>query len=364
MKTAISSLVFAAAASVVHATSSTKCNADNCARAVTGTAVKLALESRRADCSSFFRTTVTPDVFTEVVWETVTPFTVTPVTNTETVFVATVTEYNTVATTTSFITQQPPVKRGLDRRAVTEVPSVVPAYASPCSGTVRYSSACSCWGVAHETIEAPTPTVIVTSTESATATVTGTVTEYKTSTVVLPTTAVVVSSCPTPFYSVCSGQCKHTRSDPNNCGACGNVCASGSCVNGVCASPQTSCPNTHNCQAGGDLYPACSSRPAYPASSFCLCFKTYDNLRFCTDSNSRACAVIPLCNTHDDCGLGNVCIINGCCHGGAKYCRPIGSPTCFEPSAPSRLFRYRSKRSDEPAPVSALEGETELGYIS
>lgn len=38
------------------------CNADNCARAVTGTREgKLAITSRQADCSSFMRATVVPD---------------------------------------------------------------------------------------------------------------------------------------------------------------------------------------------------------------------------------------------------------------------------------------------------------------
>jgi hypothetical protein len=50
----------------------------------------------------------------------------------------------------------------LEIRQVTVAPSSIPAYASPCSGSVRYSSACSCIGVTATTTTAPTPTYVVT----------------------------------------------------------------------------------------------------------------------------------------------------------------------------------------------------------
>jgi hypothetical protein len=50
----------------------------------------------------------------------------------------------------------------LEARQVTVVPSAIPAYASPCSGSVRYSSACSCIGVTATVTTAPTPTTVVT----------------------------------------------------------------------------------------------------------------------------------------------------------------------------------------------------------
>lgn len=53
------SFVAAAMASVIERTNG--CNADNCARAVTGTRDGLPpISSRKADCSSFMRATVTP----------------------------------------------------------------------------------------------------------------------------------------------------------------------------------------------------------------------------------------------------------------------------------------------------------------
>ncbi|KAH8781884.1 hypothetical protein BGZ57DRAFT_853064 [Hyaloscypha finlandica] len=68
------------------------CNADNCARAVTGTRNGPAtVYSHQADCKSFMQ----------------------------------VTKYK----------HHPPTS-----------PTAVPTYATACSGGVRYSSACSCWG--------------------------------------------------------------------------------------------------------------------------------------------------------------------------------------------------------------------------
>jgi hypothetical protein len=44
----------------------------------------------------------------------------------------------------------------------TVTPTAIPAYASPCSGSVRYSSACSCIGVTPSIAIAPTPTTVIT----------------------------------------------------------------------------------------------------------------------------------------------------------------------------------------------------------
>ncbi|KAL8698087.1 MAG: hypothetical protein Q9224_002012 [Gallowayella concinna] len=67
----------------------------------------------------------------------------------------------------------------------------VPAYASPCSGTVRYSSACSCFGVTQATVTAaaPTSTSIVTVTASPTVSIA--------TTLVVQTTTTVTKASPT-----------------------------------------------------------------------------------------------------------------------------------------------------------------------
>ncbi|MCJ1408961.1 hypothetical protein MMC19_003038 [Ptychographa xylographoides] len=111
------------------------CAADNCARAVTGTRLgSSAQQSHFADCSSFMEVVVTPATST-----------------------ATVTATITGAATN--------LKRGfevVERRQVTVTPSSVPTYASACSGTARYSSACSCAGITKSTSTAPTPVTTVT----------------------------------------------------------------------------------------------------------------------------------------------------------------------------------------------------------
>ncbi|KAJ2973054.1 hypothetical protein NQ176_g6815 [Zarea fungicola] len=111
------------------------CNADNCARAVTGTRRGDAfVTSAKADCSSFMTKTVTGTA-------------VSTVTNTITITA----EPNSPTITV--------VKRDL----------TVPAYASACSGASRYSSACSCWGITANTVTV-NPTSVITATVTVTKT--------------------------------------------------------------------------------------------------------------------------------------------------------------------------------------------------
>ncbi|EJP67876.1 small secreted protein [Beauveria bassiana ARSEF 2860] len=91
----------------------TECNADNCARAVTGTRRgDDFVSSAQGDCSRFMQKTVTAPAMT--ITSTVAP----------------------------------------------------PWYASACSGTVRYASACSCWGIPGDAVTI-TPTTTVTTTLNA-----------------------------------------------------------------------------------------------------------------------------------------------------------------------------------------------------
>ncbi|KND94284.1 hypothetical protein TOPH_00783 [Tolypocladium ophioglossoides CBS 100239] len=116
------------------------CGGDNCARQVTGTRDGLSpIESRKADCSSFQKTTVVPDATTT--------------TDTVTVDAGVPSKFRRDA--------------GLEYRAATEAPTVVPAYASSCQEGTKYASACSCWGITAVTTTAPQPT------KTATVTVTG-----------------------------------------------------------------------------------------------------------------------------------------------------------------------------------------------
>lgn len=53
-----------------------------------------------------------------------------------------------------------------EKRQATVKPTNIPTYASACSGSVRYSSACSCVGATAATVTAAQPTVTETSTET------------------------------------------------------------------------------------------------------------------------------------------------------------------------------------------------------
>ncbi|KAL6693311.1 hypothetical protein J3F84DRAFT_350715 [Trichoderma pleuroticola] len=139
MKAAIVlSFVAAAMAGVIERTNG--CNADNCARAVTGTRDGLLpITSRQADCSSFMQATVTPAPTTTTITITVDP------------------------------EVTPKAKRAVaDASAVTVYPTFIPEYADNCPDTFGYSSACSCWGITATTTTAATPTQteIVTVTQS------------------------------------------------------------------------------------------------------------------------------------------------------------------------------------------------------
>ncbi|KAK8026276.1 hypothetical protein PG990_004099 [Apiospora arundinis] len=219
------------------------CYADNCARAVTGTrtAADMPAQSvRRADCSSYMQTTVTPP----------------PVT--------------TTITTTGTVTSSPytyiPSSTSPGKRAVAA--ATIPPYASFCTeafpgATPHYSSACNCWGITAATTTLPPSTV----TQTATATY----------------TAPIQSKCPSPgsckggfsatpcygnHYCVClqdtegNAVCVHT-SDSGGCGQpdskycsksadcpAGEVCTTSFCCGnpGVCAAyvDKGNCPNTNS----------------------------------------------------------------------------------------------------------------------
>ncbi|KAL2065716.1 hypothetical protein VTL71DRAFT_3386 [Oculimacula yallundae] len=154
------------------------CNADNCARAVTGTRRGIiAQSSAKEDCSSFLKATVYPSNVTSTVFVTVFPGTfisksfVTTTTTTQTVLAGTstivaATEKDTETAKTMTVNQ----KRAVVTSFTTEPasPTLVPIYASACSGAVRYSSACSCFGVTPTTVTMVTPTFTKTVTISAT----------------------------------------------------------------------------------------------------------------------------------------------------------------------------------------------------
>ncbi|KAF6808802.1 hypothetical protein CPLU01_15607 [Colletotrichum plurivorum] len=175
-----------------------QCNANNCARAVTGTRHgPVTQSSRRADCSSYQRTTVTLASVTETV-------TIISIGSAVTRTFAS----STVTTTTTVTPFLPPTitidlpeptfnpkRREIEERQITVSSSLptfapIPFYASACAGPSAYRSACSCWGI--------TPTFIFASVDSTT-TITFTSVERDTITVIgtgVTTTTVRVTSTP------------------------------------------------------------------------------------------------------------------------------------------------------------------------
>ncbi|KAI5206119.1 hypothetical protein E4T39_02598 [Aureobasidium subglaciale] len=157
-----------------------KCNADNCLRSVRAAAGKPGAASASADCVAFFETTVTPCPSTVTVTVLMTSDLATSIYTATSIVYATATQ----------VAARNIEARGLEVRAVSKGPtcpnvqinSAVPKYASACSGTARYSSACSCVGATIRTVTASPPPA-VTSTLTSVVGTTTVITAYAFSTV-------------------------------------------------------------------------------------------------------------------------------------------------------------------------------------
>jgi hypothetical protein len=97
--------------------------------------------------------------------------------------------------------------------------------------------------------------------------------------------------CP-DFGQPCNGTCVDTRSDPNNCGACGQTCQGGKiCQNSQCVCPpgKTDCEGkcvdlSNDPQYCGDCFRPCNLNDEKCENSHCVC----------TDTGV-------ICGTHDVC---------------------------------------------------------------
>jgi len=220
-----------------------KCNADNCARAVTGTFNRLQTASVAA-CSSYQQCTVTPAIST--VTQTLT---VTPVATTSTYVATTLT-----VTVTGDNPSVTPVKR--DSKAVravvnlghkfspandiearqvagaaatTNCPTSLPSgdVAKYCTPASRYASACSCAGItrSYSTVAVPSTTVTATQTavvSTTTTTITSTTTVYVTP-VMTSTLTTSTSSSTTSAPITTSTSC--SLADARRCDSKFDVCA-------------------------------------------------------------------------------------------------------------------------------------------
>ncbi|KER00925.1 hypothetical protein AUEXF2481DRAFT_167640 [Aureobasidium subglaciale EXF-2481] len=135
-----------------------KCNADNCLRSVRATAGKPGAASASAYCVSFFERTVTPCPSTVTVTALVTSDLATSV------YTATSIIYTTAAPVAARdIEDRDIIVRAVSQPSMcpnVQTNSAVPKYASACSGTARYSSACSCVGATIRTVTASPPPAV------------------------------------------------------------------------------------------------------------------------------------------------------------------------------------------------------------
>ncbi|KAK3390684.1 hypothetical protein B0H63DRAFT_121697 [Podospora didyma] len=228
--------------------------------------------------------------------------------------------------------------------------TVVPTYASACSGTSAYASACSCYGIHGTTASGSStaPPVLSSSssssspssTESSTSSTSSTTSSesstssssslVSSSSSTSSSTSSTSSAPPAPTgctggLTSCGGTCKDLRDDPSNCGGCGISCDSGTCSNGACS--LNSCTG-QTC----DTFTACG-----PGGS-CVCASISGGTGFCADG-ATPCAGLADCATGADCPLGSVCAVGTCCT--RNVC--IVADTCggFSQRTPLRLFRPR-----------------------
>jgi hypothetical protein len=169
--------------------------------------------------------------------------------------------------------------------------------------------------------------------------------------------------CPNPGEIRCDGVCVNPRTDPDNCGRCGNLCPAGvTCVNGTCGGPTGGCPSgqtrcsgtcvnlatdffncgscRHACAAGqfcsrGSCVNACSNPVDCPSdedpSKFgcggnanCACLRTVEGPSQCT-LFSQLTGFCTDCRSSSECPRGMVCVVLPICcrdHPTATACTP------------------------------------------
>ncbi|KAF3102592.1 hypothetical protein TWF706_005232 [Orbilia oligospora] len=193
MKLTTSVFLIAATALPVQSATSTKCIEDNCLRAIRAT--NFPTRSGTADCNSYFASIVTPPVSTYWYDSEYTVYDYTEV----------VTETITTTLTTATTTILPEVgSQTLEKRdePITNIATSIPAYASPCSGSIRYSSACSCIGATHTVTTVESPIRVLENTIYITIpTLTTTTTITKTSTVQTVATGFAIRVSATNFWN-------------------------------------------------------------------------------------------------------------------------------------------------------------------
>ncbi|OJJ30821.1 hypothetical protein ASPWEDRAFT_44800 [Aspergillus wentii DTO 134E9] len=109
-----------------------------------------------------------------------------------------------------------------------------------------------------------------------------------------------------PDKVLCNKACANIKTDPNNCGSCGNVCPSGNCQNGKCTCVGKTCGTFQQCHTGG-----------------CVCFSTTEGIGAC--GSGVSCGPLKTCQSSSECASGEKCVVQSCC--GRNVCHPI-QPNC------------------------------------
>ncbi|KAK6515750.1 hypothetical protein TWF281_004340 [Arthrobotrys megalospora] len=147
-------------ASLLGSASATTCEADNCLRAIRAPS---RIVDASSACSAYIRSTVTPDTRTYTDYSTISELAQETqyATQTDTIFnTLTVVIKQTATTVLGFTSTSTIYDPALKKR---QAQPTIPAYASPCSGAARFSSACSCIGVTGPIlVTAPTPSTTIT----------------------------------------------------------------------------------------------------------------------------------------------------------------------------------------------------------
>ncbi|KAE8369885.1 hypothetical protein BDV27DRAFT_120076 [Aspergillus caelatus] len=113
-----------------------------------------------------------------------------------------------------------------------------------------------------------------------------------------------------PTKQLCSGVCRETSNDNNNCGSCGNQCGQNEqCQNGKCRPLPNCSPNNNQCGEVGCGTCGCGGGTA------CHIGQDNKNAGYCVFC--AACSdVLQECSSNNDCPDDHSICVQTCCTGG------------------------------------------------